>query len=361
MYIILAILLLGLMVLLHEFGHFIMAKIRGVKVLEFSIFFWTPSYTRNGKKYFPLTKKIKGTLFKLGLIPLGGYVKFKGMVKSDKPIVTNRAEIVSPDCQDEDAFCNKKRWQRALILLGGVIMNLITGVVLLFCFFLFFGTPSGSNNVNVLKGAPAYSAGMRSGDRILKINDAEIKDINDIYESLRVVKEGDSLEIVIERDGSEKHITLKPEMKNSQVFFGIMAGTDPLGPFGAIVESFKFTGFFIGSMVQAINMIFRRQIDVNKDLAGPVGIVMMMGDSIGYGFLIILRLVALLSLMLFFFNLLPIPGLDGGHLLILGIEALRRKDFSLLTKNTINYMGMLLLLAIFFFVTFKDCSRIFGG
>lgn len=333
----LTILVFGIIILLHEFGHFIMAKINDVKVNEFSM--------GMGPKLISFGKG--ETKYSLRLFPIGGFVSMEGEDDSSS---------------DERAFCRKPIFRRFLIVVAGACMNLILGfLVLLVVYF-----PQESIPTNVIYGfqenAVSSQYGLQAGDEILKINGVTIMTESDI--SFAMLHNDDPvMDFVVKRDGEKIHL--------ENVEFQTQAGEEKDQLYIDFILASKKNGFF-----STIDYSFRKAVSLGKlvwvslvdlvtgkvgfdQLSGPVGVGSAIGEAASYGWESLLILVAFLTINVGIFNLLPLPALDGGRILFILIEAIRRKPVNPKYEAYIHGVGLLLLFALMIFVTLKDIWRLF--
>jgi regulator of sigma E protease len=338
---ILIILAFGILVFIHEFGHFIAAKILKIKVLQFSFGL--------GKEI--IGKTIGETRYSLCVLPVGGAVRLKG------------ENIEELDLQ-EDSFFGKKWYQRIFVAAMGPIMNYVLAVIIFIFLAYFFGiaTFTGEPVIGeVLEGKPAYTAGIKPKDRILKINDKEIKTWSEMAEiinnsvdkrlTLEILREGKTLKIEV--------VPQKDETTNRGII-GITPGYE-IKKVG-FLESVKI-GFFqpIFLSIYSIQYLIDRIIKLQKpEVAGPVGIIQILSKSAKSGIESFLYTIATISTMLGLFNLFPIPILDGGHILFSFVEGfITKKIPSKKAFEIANFIGLSIILFLFFFATYSDFLRIF--
>lgn len=324
--------LLGFLIFIHEGGHFIAARLSKVKVEEFSIGF--------GPKIFK--KKGKETEYSLSLIPFGGYVKMTGE--------TERSE-------DPRSFNNAKLLRRIFIVVAGALVNIIFGTVVYFILSMSSGYNISTTVAKIIPEAKENIPLIEVGDKILKINNTNIRLKSDIAESLENYKPGEDLTIIIERNGEEKSISGKPTKYDENYYI--------LGVEVALVEgtlkdklyySFWETIDFISSIGETLKLLFTGNVSIEQ-MTGPIGISEIVVKSNGiYDFVYLLCLV---SLSLGVTNLLPIPALDGGRLLLLIIEGIRGKALKEEVELGIQSVGFTILILFSLYVTYNDILRIF--
>lgn len=354
------ILMLGVIVLVHEFGHFYMARKNGVKVEEFGIGF--------PPKLFSV--KRKDTVYAINLIPLGGYVKIKGEDGGNK--------------DDKDSFSSKKIWQRIVIVSAGVVMNVILAMVLFSIGFM-VGSPQvidgqGSSArirdtkiqiVQVLENSPADIAGMKTSDIILSIDGNKFEDEESLRNYISDNSEKEQI-FLIKREGLEIEKKVKPEYieevgkKAAGIAFS-KTGIVSYPWYIAIYEGIKYTFLLIGAIVVGFYELIRNLIThqaAGMQVAGPVGIASLTGKVARMGIVYFINFVALISVNLAVINFIPFPALDGGRVLFLIIEKIRKKPVSAKVENTIHTIGFALLMVLIIWVTIIDVSKfrdVFSG
>lgn len=364
-------LLLGPLVTLHEFGHYLVARLFGVKAEAFSVGF--------GKELAGHTDR-RGTRWKLSALPLGGYVQFKGdMNPASMP--DRDALAATPADEREGAFHFKPLWQRALIVLAGPAMNVLIAIAIFATFNLAYGKPVApdAERANVvgsfLPGSPAQAAGVEVGDRIVAIGGAPVADPIDVGEQV-LLYPGRSTTLTVEREGRELTlpITIAGSVERDRFGNESRVGrigvywkyTDlefaPVGPGEAIELAFVQSGELVSMMVTGIAQIVTGERSV-KELGGPIKIAKYSGEQLSLGPEAFVWFAALISLNLAFINLLPIPALDGGHLAFYAAEAVRRKPVGPRGQEMAFRAGVALVLALMLFVTVNDLLSlpIFGG
>lgn len=344
---------LAVLVVVHEFGHFLVAKMCGVGVKVFSLGF--------GKKLF--SRKIGETEYAISAIPLGGYVSLQGEEDVGKP----RAEIT-----DKKSFAGKRIWQRALILLAGPSANLIFAAFLFAAAYWLMGVPEFSARIgSVAEGSPAAQAGIKAGDVVVSVNGAAVRKWQDV--SRAVINSGSKeMSFVLRRKGTSEPISIKvrPVMKVEQnagmtvrrPIIGV--GTDKPVIRRGVLVSLRASGKEAWSagvmMLQFLKKLLVGEIAAKEALGGPITIVRAGGEAYSGGRgLGMLFFAALLSLNLGILNLLPIPVLDGGHLPFLLVEAVRGKPVSVQARNLISYIGFAILILLTVFAVGLDISRLF--
>jgi regulator of sigma E protease len=347
--IILGILVLQALIVIHEYGHYWFAKRFGMRVSRFSIGF--------GPKLFGF--KRQETEFVLSLAPLGGYVQIDGMSPQD-----------DIDPKDPAAYPNKPMWQRFIVVLMGPVFNL---VLAFFCFWAMFGLgfdrPVFDKAVigNVRPGQAAEKAGQQKGDLITKIGGTPVATFEDVPAAVQS-GEGE-IDVVVMRGGSELTVRVNPDVQVSssvvrKIFrldqkssraLGIESPTEHVsgvGFFTALTEGAKYTLDRTAGTLEAFGTLITGR--AKGRLTGLPGIVKLLGGSIDRGLSAVLSLMAILSINLFLFNLFPLPALDGGRLIFLGLEGVRRKPVDVKLEAVVHTLGFVLLLGLILFVSVRD-------
>lgn len=347
--IIVAILFLQILIVIHEYGHYWFAKRFGMRVSRFSIGF--------GPKLFGF--KRQETEFVLSLAPLGGYVQIDGMSPQD-----------DIDPKDPAAYPNKPMWQRFIVVLMGPVANL---VLAFFCFWLMFGAgfdrPVFDKAVigNVRAGQAAERAGLKPGDMIKKIGDKPIASFDEIPPAVQG-SEGE-VDVVVLRGETELTIRVNPDVQVSSGFLkklfrldqkgsralGIEAPTEHVAGVGfvtAMSQGFTHTLERTAGTLQAFGSLISGR--AQGRLTGLPGIVKLLSGSIDRGLGAVMSLMAILSINLFLFNLFPLPALDGGRLIFLGLEGIRRKPVDVKIEAIVHTLGFILLLGLILFVSVRD-------
>lgn len=319
-----------LVVLLHELGHFTVAKLSGIRVNEFAI--------GMGPKLIQTTKG--ETQYTLRLLPIGGYVKMEGEDESsDDPRGFNK---VSP-------------LRRIATVAAGAIMNFILAIVVLSIVAFYTGMPTTTID-EVIENSPAESSGVLAGDRIISINGIDTMSWNELSETISKSDATGEIDVLLVRNGEQKLITLKPEVDNGRSIIGIIPSYErSVG--SALQGGVETTGMFLSLMFDFLKGVFRGNVSTN-DLSGPVGVITEIGRAAETGFLNVLYLLGFISVNLGFFNLLPIPALDGSRIIFLIVELIRGKPIDPDKEGFIHTIGFLLLISLMLFVTYKDLLRI---
>lgn len=328
MTIIYALLIICVLIFFHELGHFMAAKACGVKVNEFAI--------GMGPK---VLKKQKGeTLYSVRAFPLGGFCAMEGE---------------DEDSQDERAFNRKSVWKKAIIIVAGAAMNLIIAIILMIAVNYMNGVPTTTIS-QVEENSPAYTAGIQKGDKILSINDKKINSWDDVQAVKNAVNTRE-LNIKVQRKDTEFNIktTLKENDRNKII--GIVPVSEK-NIVKAIANGPSATWNMAKSMYSGLYSLITGKVSA-KELSGPVGIVYLINKGISRGFATVLYLTSLISLNLAIINMLPLPALDGGRLLMVIIRRLTGKAISSKVEGVIHAVGLGLLLLLTIYVTWNDIVR----
>ncbi len=328
--IIVGLLMFMVLILIHELGHFSVAKWTGIKVNEFSI--------GMGPKI--KQSKKKETLYTIRALPIGGYVAMEGE---------------DEDSSDPRSFENAKAWQRFLTILAGPLMNFLLAFVILSILFSIRGIPVAKVG-EVLDQSPAMEVGLMPEDEILEIDHKEINKFEDISKVLNETKDRE-VEIKINRQGQEKLLTIKPVKEGNNYLLGFAPKYERHLQ-SSIKEGFFTVGHLIRELWNGLKLLFTGQVGIDK-VSGPVGVIQQMSSQAKAGGLNLMFFFAFISINLGFFNLLPIPALDGSKLLFIIIEKIKGSPVNKKFEQTVTIVGFLLLLALIFVVSMKDIYYIF--
>jgi len=370
----------------HEFGHFIMSKAVGVKVLEFAVGMGPAIFKKQGKE----------TLYSIRILPIGGYCKLEG--EDEKT-------------DDERAFCNQKLWKRFLVVVAGAVINLILG------FLIFIIMIAGQDSIvtreiaEIDTRSSLYDTVAQTGDIIVAVNGKKVHLYNDIQLYSQGFKADDEITLTLKKGKEKKTVVVKPSLLEERYqyqedgvrIFSTMNGetwesfklyqdnekeivADRIGKeysasalkigytpvkeavtlWNMIPEAYHNTGFVVRLVYNALWDLIRGQGNVD-DLSGPVGIVSVVNTAVKaethnpyLNFLQILNIMALLTINLGIFNLLPLPALDGGRLFFMLIELIRRKPVPAEKEGMVHAIGLLLLLAFAVVISFNDIMKLLG-
>lgn len=330
----------GLLVLIHELGHFVMAKKTGMLVREFAIGF--------GPKL--ISRKVGETVYSIRCVPLGGFNDIAGMEPSD-------------DEAGERSYYRKPILHRMAVIVAGAAMNLILPLFLFWGIIYFTGIYAPSPEPvlgEVMADTPASRAGLKNGDRILSMDGQEITSWQD-FSTLIKDGAGHSYRVVFERAGERQETTLTPEYNEraQRALVGVRGDVivEQVGAVKAFSLAVRRNVLIIGRMISGLGEIISGE--AAGDVSGPIGVVQMTGEMAHAGMLPLINFTALLSLNLGIVNLLPIPALDGGHIVVLLLEALRGKPLGEKALGYIQMVGIACLATIMLFATKNDIVRIF--
>lgn len=323
--------ILGVLIFIHEGGHFLAARLFKVKVEDFSIGFGPKLWEKQGKE----------TKYIISAIPFGGFLKMYG--EEGKEL-------------GDDAFNSKPVWQRFIIVAAGATVNVLFGLILYFMLASITGTNMSTNVSAILPESTTFlESKIEVGDKILQVNDYKIRIKNDLGRAMESVK-GEEVKIVLERNDEIKTVYIEPTPFGESYIIGIQVALAKDSPFSdRMYYSFWETIGFIGDMFHNMGLLFSGDLGIDK-LAGPIGISSAVADSSGlYDFI---YLFAFISVSLGITNFLPIPALDGGKLILLIIEGIRRKPISENVENAIQSAGFLLLIGLALLVSCNDLIRL---
>ena len=337
------ILILGIIVLIHEFGHFFFAKRAGIYVYEFSI--------GMGPRIFKWTRKNDETEYSIRLIPIGGFVQMAGEEIED-----------DPDVPKDKKFSVKTFEQKFMTVIAGIMNNFLLALLLLFLFALFNGAPQNKAIIGkISENSAAAESSLREGDKVLTVNGRKA-DTYDIFALELQVNAGKTVEMEVDRDGTVQKVTIKAkkvkENDNEVYRYGFMINDEVEKGFLASI-SYAFSKFFslIHQMVLTLFYLVTGSLGL-KSFAGPVGIYNVVGEASNSGFWSLVSLTALLSVNVGFINLLPLPAFDGGRLLFIIIEKISGKRVNPKLENTIHSIGFFLLMALMLLITYNDIIKL---
>jgi len=342
--------ILSLLIIVHEFGHFIAARRNGVRVENFSLGF--------GPQIFK--KKKHGTEYSLSLFPLGGYVKMAG---------DSQLEYQGKD----DEYLSKSIGRRFQIIFFGPFLNYILGFLFFWCIF-FVGYPSLTNKIGgLIDGYGAKEAGLAIGDKIISVDGKKV----DLWEELqlqiqkRKVKESVELEVVRDNQELKFKVLIKDKVVGDILGAKRSLGIIGISPFDETVEvrhgffesaylGFKKTIDLTILTYRGLWRLVSGKMSMRDSMAGPLEIFFITSKTAKLGIVAVMHLIALLSVSLAIFNLLPLPILDGGHIFFLGLEKLRKKALGIKAERVINNLGFTLMITIALLVTYNDIVRNYG-
>ena len=329
------IILLGFLIFIHELGHFTVAKLCKVKVNEFSIGFGPTIWKKQGKE----------TKYAIRLIPLGGFVSMEGEEEQS---------------ENEGSFSKASIPKRIAIVVAGATVNVIFGV----CIYFILAVTSGpylSNEIDAtIDNYAAKEAGLQSGDKIIEVNGKEINSKHDLDKSMKN-NSGENVEIKIQRGDETEKYSIKPtevtfENNFKKYYLGINMKYASDNFANRCINGVMQTNEFISQIGENLKQLFTGKVGIDQ-MTGPVGISEAVAKT--NGFREFLQMMALISISLGVTNLLPVPALDGGKILILIIEAIRRKPMKQETELGIQMLGFALLIGLSVVITYNDILRIF--
>lgn len=322
--------LLGFLITIHEFGHFIVAKKCKVKVKEFAIGFGPKIWQKQGNE----------TIYTLRLIPLGGYCDMLGE--------TERIE-------EEGAFNKAKISKRIAIVLAGGVVNIVFGILAYFILAAVSGLNVSTTVESLLPEYAENISEIQIGDTIKEINGEDIKLKSDIDKQVQK-SNGNNLKLLVERNGELVEIEVTPTKVEHGYVLGIMVEAKEKSLKNNLYYAFWDTIDFTASIGESVKLLITGNVNVNQ-MTGPIGISNMVVQTSGiYEFVYLLSII---SLSLGVTNLLPIPALDGGRIVVLLVEAIRRKPLKETTEMTIQTIGFLFLIFLSIYISYKDILRIF--
>jgi regulator of sigma E protease len=340
---------LGVLIVFHEFGHFLLAKLSGVGVLTFSVGF--------GPKLW--VKKKGETEYALSAFPLGGYVKMVGEDPEE--------EVKAVDL--ERSFAHKSLLKRIAIVAAGPGFNLLLAVFLLMIVFLFYGVPVLSNLIGAVEPeSPAAQAGLQKGDRIVAVDGQAVTAWDDLSSKIKQ-SAGRSVDLRVQRSGEELAMTVQPRKREVKNIFGelkedwmigigsqvsIEKGDPGLAISKAFVQTYEYSKLTLIGLYKMIT----REVSP-RNLGGPILIAQMAGQQAQEGIGSFLAFLAVLSINLGILNLLPVPVLDGGHLFFFAIEAIIGRPVSIKYREKAQQVGIFLLLLLMIFAFANDIFRLF--
>ncbi|MBP7766062.1 MAG: RIP metalloprotease RseP [Deltaproteobacteria bacterium] len=343
------IILLGILIFVHELGHFLAARIGGVGVLKFSLGF--------GPKIFG--KKIGETEYVVSWIPLGGFVKLLG---------ESGTEDLAPE-DEKRSFFKQPTWKRLLIVLAGPVFNFLLAIVIFFIVYM-YGLPNLVPVVGEMaKDSAAQASGIVAGDQIVSLNDQKIR----YWDEIRpvIAKSGGApVKIVVLRGEEEKAFSVTPKLSKTKTIFGeeeesYLIGIAPAGktvierknPFSAMLSAFEKTWEISKlTVISVVKMI--EGVISPRTLGGPIFIAQVAGNQVREGIIPFILFMAVLSINLGVINLFPIPVLDGGHIFFYLIEMVTRREIPMKVREISQQIGFVVLLMLMLFVIMIDIERL---
>ena len=340
--------ILGLIILVHEFGHFIWAKIFKVHIYEFSIGMGPIIFTHKGKK-----DKID---YNIRAIPIGGFVSMAGEVYEDDEKINKKSFM-----------CNKPWYQRVIILVAGVVNNFLLALLFLFISSIIWGGTINLPEVReVVEGSPMAEASIENGDKILEINGRKVSNWDKAQILLIMESEDNIYEFRVEHESGEvENIKVEPEVTVDEETgvetktFGVYIKQETMtGLWESIKYAFQKFGSIVESMALTIEGLFTGKISLQA-LSGPVGMYEVIDQSIGYGISYMMYIIAFLSINVGFINILPFPAFDGGHVLFLIVEKIKGSPVNAKFESICHLIGFALLFLLMIYITIQDVIRFF--
>lgn len=334
-----AVLMFIALILIHEFGHFITAKMFKIKVNEFAVGFGPKLIKKQGKE----------TLYSINLIPFGGYCAMEGE---------------DEESSEPGAFCNAKAWKRFIVVAAGAVFNLILGLIIV-CIIICSGRLIGTTTVAQFdENAVSVNSGLRVGDTITEIDGRRVYTTQDIAYAFTAVEDG-NIDLTVKRNG--KKITLKDVSfltENEDGINYIAIDFKFLGErknfFNVIESTFKTTFSYCRIVWFSLIDLISGRFGISA-VSGPVGVTATIGKAAKLGIINILPIMALITINLGVFNLLPVPALDGGRLVFIFLEIILRRPVAKKYEGIIHAIGLFLLLGIMVLITFKDIWSLIVG
>lgn len=349
-----AIVVLGFLIIVHEFGHFLFAKRLGIGVLKFSVGF--------GPRIFG--RVVNGTEYALSLIPLGGFVKMIG----EDPGAED------PEFDPKVSFSHQPLWKRLLVVAAGPVFNIVFAFFLFSVVFALYGIqiPAESARIGeILKDAPAARAGLKPEDVVSHVDGRPISKWKELSAAIRG-SDGREVELTVRRGGEVVSVRVTPEHKPEKNLFGEVVGEayligiapgsewERVGPLRAVTEGADYTAFWMRATILSLVKFAQGKIG-SDDIGGPIAIVQGAKKQAQKGLEDLLHFMAVISINLGVLNLLPIPVLDGGHLLFFALEAILRRPLELRHREIAQQIGLVLLVGLMAFAFYNDIARIVRG
>ncbi len=343
MTIIIAIIILAILVLVHELGHFLAARRIGIPVYEFSLGFGHRLYS---------TRK-NGVEYSVRMIPLGGFVRMAG----EEP----------GDMSHPDGYSNRKPWEKMTVAFAGPFMNFVLAVFIFVYTFAVIGVAQPVQDAivgQILEDKPAYTAGLKTNDRILNVNGTDVGSWEHFVSTIQQSPIGTPLQLTVDRGGIilKLAVAAVADEATGKPIIGVYPQVEFVrqGILQAIKLGFIQTYQMTMVLLSGLGMLFTGAANAS-DLAGPVGITSMVGEAARGGLVYLLIFSAFLSINLGIVNLLPIPALDGSRMVFALVESVRRKPLDPEKEGFIHWMGFLFLMLIILFATYNDIVRLIKG
>lgn len=341
MYALAFIVVVGLVVLVHELGHFGAARLCGVRVYEFAFGF--------GPRLF--ARQVGQTLYAVRALPLGGMCRLAGM--DDSELAEEQAD---PD--DPASFVNRPFWQRILIVAAGPLMNFVLAVAILTGLFSAYGVPMATV-VDVVDASPAEVAGFRAGDTIVSVNGRPVASVAGFVNTISA-SWGRRMDVEVQRDGQRETLYVVPDY-DAQVRvgrIGVRLTESPVraGTRGTVGGALRYTWGVVDTTVTSLWAVLSGR--TKPEVSGPLGIAGMSAQAAQQGLPSLMMFIALISTSLGLLNLMPVPILDGGWILLLALEAVRGRPLSPQIEEALKFVGLALLMLLMVYATVSDISRL---
>lgn len=328
------VLILGILIFAHELGHFLVAKWVGIRVHEFAL----------GMGPVVFSRQSGDTLYSLRAFPIGGFNRMAGMEPGEE--------------DDPKGFNTKTVSQRMVVIAAGSLMNFALAIIFFMVLFMGIGIPADSNKIaGVLDGSPAQLAGLQEGDRIIAVDGTKTPNWDKLTSAIRA-QPNKELQITVSRSQKEFQAILHTEINEQENvgMIGIKRSFEKKGFFESIWLGITSSVALIVFIVQQLFLMIRGLVPA--DVAGPVGMVQLVGQAVDFGFGTVIQFAAMLSLNLGIINLLPIPALDGSRLVFLAVEGVRGRALNPDRENMIHFVGFMLLIGLMLLITYQDIWRI---
>ena len=343
MNILLALIIIAILVLVHEWGHFVIARMIGIPVYEFAIGF--------GPKL--ISREKNGVLYSVRIFPLGGFVKMAGEE--------------SEDLEAEDGYLKRKPWEKIAVSLAGPLMNFAFAILLFIVLFAGIGMPQAVTEPligEVMIGQPAEKAGFQTGDLILAVKGTEVATWAEFTELIATAEPGSDINFTVKRENEifDLVVTTTENPATGRTMIGVVNQVEyqRQSIWVSVKSGFGYTYVMTAALLGGLLEMISGNVS-SGDIAGPVGIVGLIGDTAQDGLLTLLNFMGFLSINLGVINLLPIPALDGGKILFALVEAIRRKPLPIEKEATVNWLGFLFLMGLIVLATYNDILRILSS
>ena len=348
---------IGVLVFVHEMGHFLVARLLGIKAEAFSIGF--------GREVAGWTDA-RGTRWRIGLLPLGGYVRFAG----DADAASRPADLPAASPEERAVmFQFRPLWQRALVIVSGPLTNFLFALVIFTGFFVIYGESVTPPVIaRVVAGTPAARAGLFAGDRVLRLDGETVDTFEDLV-TIVTGNSGRSLTVDVERGGAVRRIVVRPLLTDRVDEFGGHYRVAQLGVVAgrravehrslpaAMVSAAREVAALIGSIWSGLTQVVGGH-RAASELGGPIKIAQISGQAAALGPTSLIQFIAFVSINLGFINLLPVPMLDGGHLFLYAVEAVRRRPLAPRVQEWAFMSGFAALMTLMIFLTWNDLGNV---